>query len=193
MFRRICVFCGANRGARPRYATVTAEVARYLAARGIGLVYGGGNVGLMGVLADAALDAGVPVTGVIPHFLERKEVAHAGVDLRLVDSMHQRKALMAELSDAFLALPGGYGTLDEFCEILSWAQLGLHRKPCGVLNVDGFFDPFLAMLDHAVAEGFLKPDHRALVLAAESIEGIMDQFASYRPPAVEKWIRTEQT
>ena len=192
--QRICVFCGANRGARQSYASITIALARYLAARKIGVVYGGGNVGLMGLLADTMLDAGGEVTGVIPHFLAKKEVAHTRLtDLRRVETMHARKALMVELADAFIALPGGYGTLDEFCEILSWAQLGLHRKPCGVLNIDGFFDPFIAMLDHAVNEQFLRPEHRALVLVSGSIEDLIRQFAAYRAPEVEKWLTLDRT
>ncbi len=192
--QRICIFCGANRGARQSYASITIALARYLAARKIGIVYGGGNVGLMGLLADTALDAGAEVIGVIPHFLAKKEVAHTGLaDLRQVETMHERKALMVELADGFIALPGGYGTLDEFCEILSWAQLGLHRKPCGILNIDGFFHPFIAMLDHAVAEQFLRPEHRALVLVSNSIEDLMRQFAAYRAPEVEKWLTLDRT
>ena len=162
---RYCVFCGSNGGASPSYASVTAELARCLVANGIGIVYGGGNVGLMGVLADAALAEGGEVVGVIPRMLVDKEIAHRGLsELRVVGSMHERKALMAELSDAFIAAPGGYGTLDEFCEILTWTQLGLQRKPIGMLNVDGYFDRLLALFDHAVTEQFVKPMHRDMIV-----------------------------
>src|SRR5215469_5924737 len=147
-----CVFCGSNRGTNPRYAAA-AELGRCLASSGIGIVYGGGKVGLMGVLADAAIEQGGEVIGVIPRMLVDREIAHPGLtELRIVGSMHERKALMADLSDAFIAMPGGYGTLDEFCEILTWTQLGLQQKPIGMLNVDGYFDPLLALFDHAVAE-----------------------------------------
>jgi uncharacterized protein (TIGR00730 family) len=162
---RYCVFCGSNGGARPSYASVTAELARCLVANRIGIVYGGGNVGLMGVLADAALAEGGEVVGVIPRMLVEKEMAHRGLsELRVVGSMHERKALMADLSDAFIAAPGGYGTLDEFCEILTWTQLGLQKKPVGILNVDGYFDRLLALFDHAVTEQFVKPMHRDMIV-----------------------------
>ena len=160
-----------------------------MARRGLGLVTGGGRVGLMGVVADAAMAAGGEVIRVIPEALAAKEVAHAGLtELRVVGSMHERKALMAALSDAFVALPGGYGTLEEFFEVLTWAQLGLHPKPCAVLNVAGYYDPLLALLDHAVAERFVKPIHRSLVLVEVEPERLLDRLRDYRPPAVEKWI-----
>jgi uncharacterized protein (TIGR00730 family) len=166
VLKRICIFCGSSSGARDCYATAAAELAGYLAEQGIGIVYGGSNRGLMGVVADTALAAGGEVIGVIPHSLMGKEVAHTGLsDLRIVNSMHERKALMADLADAFIAMPGGFGTLDEFCEILTWAQLGLHTKRCGVLNIAGFFDPLLAAFDHAVTEEFLKPAHRRMVIS----------------------------
>jgi uncharacterized protein (TIGR00730 family) len=177
----VCVFCGASIGAKPAYAAAACAMVEALAARGCGLVYGGGSVGLMGVLADAALAKGVPVTGVIPRFLTKLEAAHPKVaDMRLVDSMHERKALMAELADAFVALPGAFGTLDELCEMLTWNQLGIQRKPCGLLNVAGYYDALLAMLDHAVADEFLTPRNRQLVtsddqparLLAHLLEGI---------------------
>ncbi len=166
---RICVFCGSSPGARQCYAEAAVALARHLAAEGIGIVYGGSQRGLMGTLADAALAAGGEVVGVIPHSMVDREIAHTGLsELRIVESMHERKALMADLSDAFIALPGGFGTLDEFCEILTWAQLGLHAKPCGVLNVAGFFDPLLAAFDHAMNEGFIRPRYRCLVISAHT-------------------------
>jgi len=166
---RYCVFCGSNRGASPSFASATAELARCLVANGIGIVYGGGNVGLMGVLADVALAEGGEVVGVIPRMLVDKEIAHRGLtELRVVGSMHERKALMADLSDAFIAAPGGYGTLDEFCEILTWTQLGLQRKPVGMLNVDGYFDRLLALFDHAVTEQFVKPMHRDMIVTDDT-------------------------
>src|ERR1039458_6561890 len=173
--RRICVFCGSSQGSRPEYRAATEEMAEELARRNIGLVYGGGNVGLMGVLADAVLRAGGEAVGVIPAPLMAREVGHKGLTkIHVVHSMHERKALMADLSDAFVALPGGFGTLDEFCEEITWTQLGLHAKPCGILNVLGFYTPLLAMFDHAVEERFLKPENRALVLARETAsEGSM--------------------
>jgi uncharacterized protein (TIGR00730 family) len=172
---RICVFCGSTSGRRPVYATAARDLGTLLARRGIGLVYGGGKVGLMGALADAALAAGGEVIGVIPRFLLDKEVGHRGVtDLRVVDTMHERKALMASLADAFVALPGGLGTWEEFCEILTWGQLGLHQKPCLLVNVDGFYDSLVAQLDHAAAEGLLRPEDRARVSVAGSAEAVVD-------------------
>jgi uncharacterized protein (TIGR00730 family) len=162
---RYCVFCGSNRGANPLYAAAAAELARCLVADGIGIVYGGGKVGLMGVLADAALAQGGQVIGVIPRMLVEREIAHQGLsELHVVGSMHERKALMADLSDAFIAMPGGYGTLDELCEILTWTQLELQRKPIGMLNVAGYFDRLLALFDHAVEEQFVKPTHRDMIV-----------------------------
>ncbi|MGC9970256.1 MAG: TIGR00730 family Rossman fold protein [Bryobacteraceae bacterium] len=163
---RICVFCGSSFGRLPVYREAAVEVGRQLGRRGIGLVYGGGNVGLMGAVADAALAAGGQVIGVIPRALVDREIDHRGLtQLRVVDSMHERKALMAELSDAFLALPGGIGTFEELCEALAWSKLGIHGKACGVLNVEGYYDPLLAMMDLAVSERFLAPEDRALLIA----------------------------
>ena len=191
---RICVFCGSSPGARPCYAAATAQLARYLAASRIAIVYGGARVGSMGTLADAALLAGGEVIGVMPRSLVEKEVAHRGLsDLRVVGSMHERKALMAELSDGFVALPGGYGTFDEFCEVLTWSQLGLHRKPCGLLNLEGYYDSLLALFDRAVAERFLKPEHRRMVISDTHPEALVDRLLAYEPPLVDKWIRREQT
>ncbi len=188
--KRICVFCGSSSGARPEYADAARTLASLLAGRGIGLVYGGGKIGLMGILADAMLAAGGEVIGVIPRALLLKEVGHRGVtELRVVETMHERKALMSELSDGFIALPGGFGTLDEFFEILTWAQLGFHGKPCGLLNVAGYFDDILRALDHAVAERFLRPQHRELVLADTSAAALLLQLAAFAPRHDDKWIR----
>jgi uncharacterized protein (TIGR00730 family) len=192
--KRVCVFCGSNQGVRPAYAEAAVALAAHLVKLGIGIVYGGGNVGLMGVLADTALAAGGEVIGVIPQALFAKEVGHAGVaDMRIVGSMHERKALMAELSDGFIAMPGGWGTFDEFCEILTWAQLGLHRKPCGILNVEGYYDPLLKMFDHSVAEGFLKPEYRTIVIAASVPEELIAKMQSYRAPSLDRWIEESET
>jgi uncharacterized protein (TIGR00730 family) len=186
---RVCVFCGSSVGNRPAFRKAAADLAEALARRGLGLVYGGARVGLMGVLADAMLQHSGEVIGVIPQALLDREIAHAGLaDLRVVGSMHDRKALMVELADGFIALPGGYGTLEEFSEVLTWAQLGLHRKPCGLLDVDGYFDPLLALFDGAVVAGFLRPENRALVLKANDPETLLDLLASYKPVSVPKWI-----
>jgi uncharacterized protein (TIGR00730 family) len=190
----ICVFCGSSTGGRPAYAQAARELGAGLAGRGVGLVYGGGKVGLMGVLADAVLGHGGEVIGVIPQGLVDKELAHTGLtELRVVQSMHQRKALMAELSEAFVALPGGYGTLEEFCEMLTWSQLGLHRKPCGLLNVQGFYDPFLAQIDHAVSTRFIRPEHRSLLQAHAQPGPLLEQLLHFQPPTVEKWIDRADT
>ena len=184
----LCVFCGSAHGARESYTRAAETLADELARRGTRLVYGGGNIGLMGVIADAALARGVHVTGIIHQGLADKELAHHGVsDLRVVDSMHARKALMAELSDGFVAMPGGIGTFEEWFEVLTWSQLGIHRKACGLLNVDGYYTDLLALLDRSVAEGFLKPKHRAKVLVAESAAGLLDAMEAWQPlpgPAV---------
>lgn len=190
--KRVCVFCGSNPGARSEYAEAARSVGRILAKRGLGVVFGGGNVGLMAQVASAALAEGGKVIGVIPGVLVEKELAHTGVtDLRVVDSMHERKAMMADLSDAFIALPGGWGTLEELFETVTWAQLGFHEKPVGLLNVLGFYDGLLRFLDHAVAEGFLKAKHRALLLVGDSPEALLDAFDLYRAPREEKWIGRE--
>lgn len=163
-----------------------------MARAGIGLVYGGGNIGLMGVLADAVLKAGGEAVGVIPAHLLEREVGHQGLTkLHVVRSMHERKALMADLSDGFVALPGGFGTLDEFCEIITWAQLGLHSKPCGILNVLGYYTPLLAMLDHAVEESFLKIENRNLVITCETVQELLGALATWRPIPTEKWLDRE--
>jgi uncharacterized protein (TIGR00730 family) len=191
---RIGVFCGSSVGDRPAYRQAAEELAGALARRGLGLVYGGARVGLMGVLADAMLQHRGEVIGVIPKALLDLEIAHAGLaDLRVVASMHERKALMVELADGFIAMPGGYGTFEEFCEVLTWAQLGLHRKPCGLLDVEAYFDPLLALFDGAVSAGFLRPENRALVLKADDPDTLLDLFASYKPVSVPKWITPAQT
>lgn len=187
--KRICVFTGSNPGVRGEYASVAQQFGRELAARGHELVYGGGSVGLMGRLADSVLACGGKVIGVIPRALLAKEVGHGGLtELRVVASMHERKALMSDLADAFVALPGGLGTLEELFEVLTWAQLGLHSKPCGILNVCGYFDTLLAFLDHAVKEQFVKSEHRSLVITADSPLELLGRLAAYRPVKVEKWL-----
>jgi hypothetical protein len=191
MIKRVCVFCGSSPGARPAYASAAVALARSLVARGISIVYGGGNVGLIGILADTAR---AEVIGVIPRGLVAKEVAHTELaDLRVVESMHERKALMAELSDAFIAMPGGYGTFEEFCEILTWTQLGLQRKPCGILNVEGYYDHLLKMFDHAVAEQFVKPVHRELFIADAAPETLVERLLVYQAPRVDKWLGRAET
>jgi len=175
--RQICVFTGSRHGAMPAYADAAKQLARGLVKRGFGLVYGGGNVGLMNVIADAVLELGGHVTGVIPDSLVSKEVAHRGLsDLRVVQSMHERKALMAESSNGFIAMPGGIGTMEELFEVLSWAQLGLHEKPCGLLNVARYYDPLVEFLDRAVTQDFLKPKHRALLLVESESAILLDRF-----------------
>jgi uncharacterized protein (TIGR00730 family) len=192
-FTRVCVYCGSNSGSRPAYERAAWEMGAALARRGLELVYGGGRVGLMGAIADAVLAEGGKVIGIIPEALVAKEVAHRGLtELRVVNSMHERKAMMVELADAFIALPGGFGTLEEFCEVLTWAQLGLHQKPHGLLNVEGFYDPLLSFFDHAVAENFVRPAHRSLVLAEKEPDRLLDLLAKACPPVLEKWIYREE-
>lgn len=177
---KICVFTGSRHGARPAYEAAARELAHLLVQRGYGLVYGGGNVGLMTVVADAVLAQGGHVTGVIPDAMVSKEVAHQGLsDLRVVQSMHERKAMMAELSDGFIAMPGGIGTMEEFFEVLSWAQLGIHDKPSGLLNVSGYYDHLIGFVDHAMAEDFLKPEHRALLMVEAEPRNLLDRFDQF--------------
>lgn len=191
---RICVFCGSGLGARPEYGDAARRTGTVLAERGIVLVYGGARVGLMGLVADAALAAGGQVIGVLPDILMTRERAHAGLtELHVVRSMHERKAMMADLSDGFIALPGGMGTFEEFCEIITWGQLGLHRKPCGLLNVQGYYDPLLALVDRAITDGFIRPDQRAMVNADETIESLLDQFDTYVAPIPSLQINRSQT
>jgi hypothetical protein len=192
--KRICVFCGSSSGASPVFAGAARDLGATLAKRGLGLVYGGGNIGLMGILADAVLAHGGEVIGVIPRAMVDRELAHRGVtELRIVRSMHERKALMAELADAFIALPGGYGTLEEFCEIITWSQLGLHRKPCGLLNVHGFYDPLLAQIERAVRDRFIRAEHRALIRVQEKPEPLLQRLLQAQPPSVHKWLDRDDT
>ena len=192
--RRICVFCGSSWGSRRSYAEAAAALARHLVANGIGIVYGGSKLGLMSMLADTALDAGGEVIGVMPRSLAEKEIAHRRLtELRVVDSMHERKAQMAGLADAFIALPGGYGTFEEFCEVVTWTQLGIHRKPCGILNTDGYYDPLLALFDRAVDEKFLRPAHRQIVISENRPEPLLRRLREYEPPVVQKWIDPQET
>jgi uncharacterized protein (TIGR00730 family) len=186
--RRICVFAGSSAGVRPEYVQAAAALGTAKAARGLDLVYGGAHVGLMGAVADAVLAGGREVTGVIPEALVARELAHSGLtDLRIVQTMHERKAIMAELGDAFVALPGGWGTLEEFFEALTWAQLRIHQKPCGLLNVAGYYDPLLTFLGHTVEEGFVREYQGRMVLAADRPGRLLDELARYAPPAGEKW------
>jgi uncharacterized protein (TIGR00730 family) len=193
VIRSICVYCGANAGVLPDYADAARRTAALLTENGITIVYGGGSVGLMGILADAALASGGSVIGVIPRHLTAREIAHDRLtELHVVGSMHERKALMMELSDAFIALPGGLGTLEELFEILTWSQLGLHAKPCGLLNVRGYYDPLVALLDRAVDQRFLRPEHRGLLLAESDVGRLLERLRRFEAPRVQKWL-TEDT
>lgn len=191
--KRLCVFCGSAQGNKPEYAENGRLLGRLLVEHGIQLVYGAGHVGMMGVLADAVLQAGGQATGVIPQALVEKELAHTGLtQMHVVETMHQRKALMVELSDGFVALPGGYGTLDELFEVLTWAQLGMHSKPIGLLNIGGYFDALLGWLDHALAEGFLRAKHHQLLIVAAKPEVMIERILAFRPvPRVDKWIEAK--
>lgn len=190
--KRICVFCGSSAGSPPEYRACAEELGAELIRRNIGLVYGGGSLGLMGAVADSVLKAGGEAIGVIPEHLMAREIGRKNLTkLHIVRSMHERKALMADLSDAFIALPGGFGTLEEFFEVLTWSQLGLHAKPCGVVNVLDYYTPLLAMLDHAVDERFLKAQNRALVLARETPTELLQALEGWLPVRVEKWLDRE--
>ena len=187
--KRICVFAGSNSGSKVEYLAAARELGQALVRHEVGLVYGGARLGLMGAVADAVLTAGGHVTGVIPEALVAKEVAHEGLpDLRVVASMHERKAMMADLADGFVALPGGWGTLEELFEVLTWAQLGLHQKPCGLLNVRGFFDGLLSFLDHAIEERFVRRECRSMVIVSSSPESLLERFRQHIPLVVPKWI-----
>src|SRR4051794_11355189 len=193
--RRVCVYCGSSSGRDPAYREAAVALVRTLAERGLGVVYGGAHVGLMGVVADEALAAGAEVIGVIPRALVDREIAHAGLaDLRIVGSMHERKAQMAELADAFVALPGGLGTLEEIFEVATWSQLGLHRKPCGLLNVRGYYDGLAAMLDHAVSERFLRSENRAILIVESQPAAMVEALAAWKPPVgLEKWLDRDES
>lgn len=186
--RRICVYCGSNPGVRLEYATAAKQLADVIVRHELELVYGGSDKGIMGIIADAVLEQGGKVHGVIPQLLMEKEIAHQGLtELHVVASMHARKTMMAALSDGFIAMPGGYGTLEEIIEIITWGQLRFHEKPCGLLNVDGFFDHLLAYLDHANGEGFLRRENRDMLLVDADPVGLIQQFERYTAPHVEKW------
>jgi uncharacterized protein (TIGR00730 family) len=192
--RRICVYAGSNTGADPAYAAAARALGAELAARGIGLVYGGGRVGLMGEIADAVMSGGGEAIGVIPEALFDRELGHRGLtELRVVGSMHERKALMARLADGFVALPGGIGTLEELVEVMTWSQLGIHAKPCGVLDAAGFYAGLRGFLDHMVREGFLRPAHRATLLADSDPGALLDRLEAYEPVAVPKWLDLDRS
>ncbi|HEY8460902.1 MAG TPA: TIGR00730 family Rossman fold protein [Blastocatellia bacterium] len=192
--KRICVFCGSFSGARGIYAEQARALGRALAERGIGLVYGGGGIGMMGAVADAVIEAKGEVIGVIPYALAAKERARSDIDMRVVNTMHERKAMMAGLSDAFVAMPGGFGTFEEMMETITWGQLGIHRKPIGLLNVAGYYDPMLAMIDRAIEEGFILPRYRNLFVASSSVNELFDLMREFQPPeGVMKWIEMSET
>jgi uncharacterized protein (TIGR00730 family) len=192
--KRLCVFAGSNSGTRAEYVTAARDLGRVLAQRKMGLVYGGARVGLMGALADEALAGGSHVIGVMPEALVAKEVAHRGLtELRVVRSMHERKAMMADLADGFVALPGGWGTVEEFFEILTWGQLGFHRKPAGLLNVEGYFDRLLSFVDHGVDEGFVRREQRSMISVAGTAGELLEVLEAYQAPVVEKWITRSET
>lgn len=194
MIRRVCVFCGSNTGSDPAYVEAAQALGQLFARKGIALVYGGGSVGLMGVLADAVLAAGGEAIGVIPQALWAREVGHRGLtDLRIVETMHERKAMMADLADAFIALPGGLGTLEEIFEVWTWAQLGLHQKPLGFLDVNGFYAPLMEFIDRAVRSRFVRDEHRAIAMIARDPEALLKRFESWQPPRVAKWLTKEET
>lgn len=191
--KKICVYCGSSPGKNPAYLQAAESLAKHMCKRGIGLVYGGAAIGVMGAVANAVLDSGGEVIGVIPSSLAVKEVAHSGLtELHVVASMHERKAMMAELSDGFIALPGGWGTLEEIFEILTWAQLGFHHKPCGLLNVGSYYDGLIAFLDNAFEQQFVNELCRPMLMKAPEPEALLDQFAEYRAPKVRKWVGEDE-
>jgi uncharacterized protein (TIGR00730 family) len=193
MIRRVCVFCGSKMGVSPEFREAAAALGDELVRRGLGLVFGGGSVGLMGVLADAVLDGGGEVIGVIPDALATKELLHVRVpDMRRVRDMHERKALMAELADAFIALPGGFGTFEELFEIVTWAQLGFHRKNVGLLNVEGYFDRLVDLVDHAIQSGFIVAAHRDLIVVEREPAALLQRLASHELPHVRRWLGPEE-
>jgi len=192
--KNVCVFCGSNVGLSAKYRDAATEMGRLLVSQGSGLVYGGGSIGLMGVIADAVLASGGNVIGVIPERLALVELVHAGVqDMRIVPSMHARKALMAELSDAFIALPGGYGTFEELFEVITWAQLGIHTKPIGLLNTSGYYDHLLSFIDRTIQDGFIKPKHRDLFIIESDPQALWERLTTHHMPVTPKWIEPEQT
>ena len=192
--KRICVYCGSSPGKLPLYVEQAAALGHEMARRGLGLVYGGASVGVMGAVADAVLENGGEVIGVIPHALATKEVSHHGLDqLYVVSSMHERKAKMAELSDGFIALPGGWGTLEEIFEMLTWAQLGFHQKPCGLLNSGGYYDELYRFLEHQIEQRFVKEEYRPMMMMDGTAEALLDRFEVYDPPRVKKWIGPDET
>lgn len=191
--KRICVFCGSRPGAREIYTVAAQELGRTLAEQQIELVYGGGRIGLMGSVADAVMQAGGRVTGIIPRALAEAERAHSGLtELHIVNSMHERKAMMADLADAFIMLPGGYGTLEEFAEILTWVQLGIHQKPCGILNIVGFYDPLLTFFDYMLGEQFIRPMDRSYVIVKDTVQELLESLRNYQPNFVPKWLDETQ-
>ena len=192
--KNICVYCGSNPGRLPEYRDAARLLGYEMAGRGLGLVYGGASIGVMGAVADAVLERGGQAVGVIPYSLATKEVSHDGLDeLIVVDSMHERKAKMAELSDGFIALPGGWGTIEEIFEMLTWAQLGFHEKPCGLLNVAAYYDPLFAFLENAIEQQFVKEAYRPMIMMDEAPAALLDRFDEYRAPKVKKWIGPEET
>lgn len=189
----VCVYCASSPGADHSFVASAASFGQLLASRGVRLIYGGGRVGLMGVLADSVLDSGGEVHGVITRALEGKEVAHRGLStLQVVETMHERKAAMADAADAFVMLPGGYGTLEEFLEAVTWSQLGIHSKPCGVLNVDGFFEPLIALIEEATKQRLVRPEHRDMVLFDADASSLVDRLAAWEPVTVDKWLDRDQ-
>ena len=191
---RICVFCGSFSGARRVYGEYATALGAAMAERGIGLVYGGGGIGMMGAVADAVIEAKGKVIGVIPYALATKERAHPDIDMRVVNTMHERKAMMVELSDAFIAMPGGFGTFEEMMETITWGQLGIHQKPIGILNIAGYYDPILAMIDRAIEEGFILPRYRNLFVASSNVDEMFDLMGKFQPlEGVVKWIEMSET
>jgi uncharacterized protein (TIGR00730 family) len=192
--KRVCVYCGSNPGRQPIYREAAAELGRELVQRDIALVYGGASIGVMGAVANAVLENGGEVIGVIPQSLATREVAHANLtELVVVTSMHERKAMMADLADGFVALPGGWGTFEELFEILTWAQLGIHEKPCGLLNIAGYYDHLALFLQHAMDERFVREEYKPMIIMEQQPETLLDRFANYQPPQVRKWIGPEET
>ena len=192
--KRVCVYCGSSAGRLPRYREAARALGHEIAARGLGLVYGGAGIGVMGAVADAVLSRGGEVIGVIPHNLATKEVAHAGLsELLVVASMHERKARKEGLSDGFISLPGGWGTFEEIFEMLTWAQLGMHQKPCGLLNVAGYYDPLFTFLEHAVAENFVRTEHQPMMIMEQDPVSLLDRFRDYTAPRVRKWLGPDET